>query len=190
MKKIIQQKAPEITAHPFERTLGAGPYRFIDTFNLGEALSALGAGNVMGYDFAMARLPNLEAGAGTCAHCHHSISFICIVRRGDGKLYGVGSDCIAKCGLPYQELSKLQKAKKAHEKKLRDARKAAKLEALKKDLQRFCEQNAERLKADPHPSAGLSSQGKSLLDYLEWMVKNSKSVNFLGKILKKVRGDI
>lgn len=59
-------------------------------------------------------LPNLKAGLGTCAHCGHAISIICIVQVGNGDLYGVGSDCIEKTYASYEPSSlELQRCRKA-----------------------------------------------------------------------------
>lgn len=85
-------------AHPFERTLGPGPYRFAGFFDLGACLAALNAGNVEGYNNGLASLNalGLKSGGGTCSHCGMAIINIFIVKTGNGDLYGVGSDCIAK----------------------------------------------------------------------------------------------
>lgn len=157
----------KIETHPFERTLGIGPYRFVGTFDLGACIAALQAGNVNGYNNGLAMAPKIERGMGTCAHCGHAITLICIVKTGDGKLYGVGSDCIAKVGLPVREMTKLERAKADRAKAQRQARKAKKGDAARAEL-------AELLKDDrmtqlPHPSIG----GLTLADYASWVLNRS-----------------
>jgi hypothetical protein len=83
--------------HPFYETLGPGPYRFVGCYDLGAAQdpsSAANFGNLRGW---LADAPKLKAGLGTCAHCGTAILNICIVRVGNGDLYGVGEDCVEKC---------------------------------------------------------------------------------------------
>jgi hypothetical protein len=83
--------------HPFYDTLSEGPYTFQGCYDLGAALdpnSAANFGNMTGW---LRDAPKLKAGLGTCAHCGMAISLICIVRVGNGDLYGIGSDCVEKC---------------------------------------------------------------------------------------------
>ena len=86
-------------AHPFYAAgFGEGPYYFVGCFDLAEATdsdSAANFGNMRGW---LNDAPRLKAGMGTCACCGHAIMQICIVRTGNGDLYGVGSDCIEKLG--------------------------------------------------------------------------------------------
>lgn len=91
---------PEITLHPFERSLGAGPYRLVGFFDLGACIAALNAGNVDGHNNGLARLNSmgLKSGGGTCSHCGHAILNIYVVSNGAGERYGVGSDCVAQVG--------------------------------------------------------------------------------------------
>jgi hypothetical protein len=72
-------------------------------------------------------------GLGTCAHCNHAILNIYIVSIGDGQLFGVGSDCIEKAGLPYAELTKLQKIERERQRIQRAARKAKKGDKARAD---------------------------------------------------------
>ena len=89
------------TAHPyFAAGFGEGPYTFAGCYDLAEATnpdSAANFGNMRGW---LADAPKLKAGMGTCACCGHAIMQICIVKTGNGDLYGVGSDCIEKLGSP------------------------------------------------------------------------------------------
>jgi hypothetical protein len=85
---------PAATAHPFELAgMGYGPYRFNGIHDIAEArehaMRHLGGTH-------RAEHPKLEAGLGTCAHCGMAINIVCIVEDRDGKLWGVGSDCVQK----------------------------------------------------------------------------------------------
>lgn len=87
----------QTTLHPFYETLGEGPYRFVGCYDLGAALdptSAANFGNMTGW---LSAAPQLKGGLGTCSHCGKGILNICIVRVGNGDLYGVGEDCVEKC---------------------------------------------------------------------------------------------
>jgi hypothetical protein len=55
--------------HPFERTLGPGPYRYVGFFEIN-----IQAGQ-MGRPYINSHLvhPRFVSGAGTCAHCGHAI---------------------------------------------------------------------------------------------------------------------
>ena len=85
------------TLHPFlEAGMGEGPYAFVGCFDLAAAMtpdSAANFGNMTGW---VKDAPRLKAGMGTCACCGHGIMQICIIRTGNGDLYGVGSDCVLK----------------------------------------------------------------------------------------------
>lgn len=142
----------DVSAHPFARTLGPGPYRFVGVFDLGACLSALNAGNVDGYNAGLASAPRMDGGCGTCTHCGQGITFICIVQTGDGKRWGVGSDCIEKTGLPVKELTALEKAKRAHQKKLREARKSKKGEAAREEIRRLMVERGDEMRRIKHPA--------------------------------------
>ncbi len=93
---MTAQQEPK-ALHPFYETLGPGPYRFVGCYDLGAAqdpTSAANFGNMTGW---LSDAPRLKAGLGTCAHCGTAIMNICIVRVGNGDLYGVGEDCVEKC---------------------------------------------------------------------------------------------
>lgn len=167
------QDENENQTHPFLRTLGPGPYRFVGTFDLGKAVAALHAGNVNGYNNALSRAPQVESGMGTCSHCGHAITFICVVETGEKRRFGVGSDCILKAGLPVQELTKLQKAERERQKELRAARKVKKGNAARETLTDLIMSQGEVLAKLPHPTEYRAKLGDSLKDYANWIVDNS-----------------
>lgn len=112
----------QIIIHPFQNTIGPGPYKFLGSYDMGAALRHQEAFGDTAAAFRDA--PRLEAGMGTCVHCGHPILNIQIVRRGDGKLFGVGSDCIQKIGD-----KKLISAAKAEKNRIAREKSAAKREA-------------------------------------------------------------
>lgn len=74
----------KIHIHPFENTIGPGPYKHLGSYDMGAALAHQQAFGDTAAAFRDA--PRLEAGMGTCSHCGHPILNIQIVSRGDGKL--------------------------------------------------------------------------------------------------------
>src|SRR5574343_1743482 len=159
--------------HPFSFTLGEGPYRFVGTYDMGRAVAAVNNGSK---DTAAAfqDAPRLEAGLGTCAHCGHAILNICIVRRGDGKLYGVGSDCILKVAASgdVSEVSKLERMIRQAKSEKAAARKQAKIDALMPDFK----DALEVLKDQPHPNEHFASKGKTAADYFNFIPWNEKNM--------------
>jgi hypothetical protein len=87
-------------AHPFELAgMGTGPYRFVGTAEIPSRDMA--EKNPSAYNLALQELPrHLVGGCGTCRNCGMAITVICIVRDGQGREYGVGSDCVLKTGDP------------------------------------------------------------------------------------------
>jgi len=154
--------------HEFERTLGKGPYRFIGMFTI-----SLEAGR-MGRPYYDERLvhPKFVRGAGTCAHCGHAILNVCQVQIGNGDVFGVGTDCIAKVGLPAHELSKIERAQKDHAKALRDARKAKKGDEARETIKNLIT-NEAKLSKLPHPNVFHASKGLTLRDYADYVLSHS-----------------
>jgi len=113
-------------AHPFQRTLGPGPYQFIGigVIQVNETHGARYSG------------PEVENGAGTCAHCGTGIMNIFVVRTGEGRDFGVGSDCIKKVYLEYGSAIPPQAAAliRKHEKEKRQKRKAAKNQVAREEF--------------------------------------------------------
>lgn len=87
--------------HPFEQAgMGIGPFSFVGMAEMPD-LSESSASNFASLDpYAEIRSLNLKSGAGTCSCCGMAISIICVVENGVGERYGVGSDCVLKCGQP------------------------------------------------------------------------------------------
>lgn len=117
--------------HPFERTLGPGPYSFVGVgkIHISETFGARYIG------------PTCDSGAGTCAHCGTGIVNIYVIKNANGQTFGVGSDCIGLLNLPMPEMTKIQKAKRAHNRALRLSRAEKKLD----EVIEFFDQNAAYL---------------------------------------------
>lgn len=155
--------------HPFSFTLGEGPFEYVGSYDMGAALAHQEAyGDT---ERAFKDAPKLEAGLGTCAHCGRGILNICIVRRGDGKLYGIGSDCILKVAEDgdVSEVSKLEQQIREDRKRKRQAREAAKISELTPQYEEIIPALEER----PHPNDYFAGQGKSLADYYEYLLGGS-----------------
>jgi hypothetical protein len=169
-----------VKAHPFARTLGPGPYKYVGFFDLGRVIAALHAGNVNGYNNGLAMAPKVEAGMGTCAHCGHAILNIFVIETGEKRRFGIGSDCILKVGIEAKELTKVQKAVRNHAKELRDARKAKKEESARFELATLLETHILTLNALPHPSI----DGLTLYQYVTWILQRPSNKVFA---LKRVQ---
>lgn len=162
----------QIKKHPFTFTLGEGPFRFVGTFDLGAAIrhqEAFGDSRM-----AFASAPKLERGMGTCAHCNHAILNICIIQRGDGLLYGVGSDCVSKAAAE-GDVGALAEMERSLRNAARDKRRARE-QAKCAELRPAFESALNKLSALPHPTAYYAEQGKTLADYYSYVARDSKSM--------------
>lgn len=157
--------------HPFERTLGPGPYKFVGMFYINKTAGAQG----LPYYDKMLVHPNFKAGAGTCSHCGQAILNVCQVKVASGDVFGVGIDCVQKVSLPYSEMSQIEKARKAHEKKLRLARAELKRQAYYGELKELFDLKKDEMSALPHPNSFFASQGKTLADYAEYFISRPQS---------------
>lgn len=173
--------------HPFSFTLGEGPYKYVGSYDMSRAVAAVNNGSK---DTAAAfqDAPRLEAGLGTCAHCGHAILNIQIVRRGDGKLYGVGSDCILKVAAEGDvgAVSEMERKIRIAAKKKRQDREAAKKEEIKPAFE------AALLILDKlqHPNEFIAKQGKTYGDYFRFIPKNSKNMKKAIELAAKLEGKV
>lgn len=174
--------------HPFESTLGPGPYKFVGMFYINKAVGAQGRPY---YDKYLVHA-NFKSGAGTCTHCGQAILNICQVKVGNGDVYGVGIDCVQKVSLPPTEMKQIDKERKAHEKKLRLDRAELKRQGDFGALKELYEQETEAMTKLPHPNAYFASQGKTLADYVAFFVDKPKSncktaLNYVRSALKGIQ---
>jgi hypothetical protein len=147
--------------HPFEKTLGPGPYRFVGFANIPVHIMEA---NPSAFANAMANLPRVERGMGTCAHCNMAILNVFIVQCGDGKRYGVGSDCILKVS---QEPKLISDVKKEIAKMNKTKRQENK-DRHHNEIEAYLNENKEKLSKKPHPNQFLAEQGKTYFDYLQF----------------------
>lgn len=117
----------------------------------------------------------VERGIGSCAHCGHAIINCYIVQIADGKRFGVGSDCIEKCGLPYAELTKLQKIERERQRVQRAERKAKKGNAARESIRDLIATYSETMAKMKHPKR----DADSLLDYAKWTLERSSDGGIL-----------
>lgn len=110
------------TTHPFERTLGPGPYTFVGLFTIQKPSEDCPMGNYH-------MLPTNVENGGSCAHCGHGITNNYMVRTDAGKVYCVGSECIVLVQMDAVEMSKFKLVKKRHERKLRMEKSKIELDA-------------------------------------------------------------
>lgn len=147
------------TVHRFERAgLGKAPFRFVEmTEKVYQAC------------------PGAPAQPGSnCDYCMASIRYEFWCESSDGKVFKVGCDCIHKIGD-----RGLVKQISAAERQLRDKKNAAARERKKaKKIARLESARAKlptirgTLASQPHPHEYHASQGKTLLDYVEWCLVN------------------
>lgn len=167
--------------HPFSFTLGPGPYRFVGVFSIILPSEA----NQGRSNFHLA--PKVDGGIGTCFHCGHAIIDCFLVKTGEGKIFGVGCDCIDKIGgegdfsniSAFERAAKLLKRKKGQEQRKRRRLKLA------SKIYELMSHNEAKLKSAPHPSQYHSS--KSLFDYCKFCFKDGKaSLGALSLLEKKI----
>lgn len=157
--------------HPFSFTIGEGPYKYVGSYDLGAALAHQ---ETFGSTEQAFRDAPRDVGLGTCAHCGHAILDIRIIQRGDGKRFGVGSDCISKIASEgdISGLSALERQIRADNRRKNDARKAAKIAALEPAYQAAL----DKLTSVPHPNSYFAGVGKTMRDYFLFCSKSPKSM--------------
>jgi hypothetical protein len=142
--------------HPFEKTLGPGPYVFTGMYSL------------------------IAGEKASCAHCGQAIINVFNIQTGEGKICGVGSDCIHKIGLPDHIMAQVKRAEQDHDRKLRNERKNKKINELRTELAGLIKLYGPNLAQFPHPRFS----GKNLRDDAEWTVMNAKEEGLRDCILR------
>lgn len=149
--------------HPFTAAgLGAAPFRY-----LGEQAQQIAYGQRVVAEVDGGYQVTTKAG-GTCAYCGQYIVIMHNVRSADGKVFHVGSDCIAKVYGPTHKITRAARGvATAHAKRRTDDRIAACVKALTLEPVRAA------LAAKPHPSAVRAARGETLLDSVVWMMSHA-----------------
>jgi hypothetical protein len=150
--------------HVFESAgLGLAPFRFVGAFeDRGPHKSVING-------------VQCEVGApgqpmGTCAYCGTGIAICCRIKSADGKVFTVGSDCVAKTGdAGLKALVQKDTRKRAK------AREQVRVQELVERLESDQELRSS-LSSQPHPRGFQdreTGQDLTLLDQVEWMMQNS-----------------
>lgn len=153
------------TIHPFQTAgLGLAPFRYV-----GQVKQDIAYGqavvNSEGFRSGAEPMITTKAG-GTCAYCGNGILNMFNVKSADGKIFHVGSDCIAKVGGP--ELArKVAKVVSANRTAQRHALEAEKIAAAVASLARPETQRV--LGSQGHPSR----RDATMLDYVTWSLNNA-----------------
>jgi hypothetical protein len=140
--------------HRFEeRGLGIAPFRFVRF-----------------YESKYCACPGAPVQPGTsCDYCGTGIMGVYVIKDCNGKEFKVGCECVKKtddAGL----IDTVKRAQAKHRQELKyEARKV-----LVTTLRDLVAQNAiqKRLTMQPHPNSYFAEQGKTRLDYVEYMILN------------------
>ncbi len=147
--------------------LGPPPYRFVGIWD-GPSKS-LQEVNPEAYNNAMRNGPRLANGLGNCAICGTYIVQHMMVRAGDGRIWGIGNECISKRKGPVATA-----ARRAVLDKQRAARKATAVSQRLAIQEMLLDPHIqEMLRARPHPNSYWADQGRTEYDWAEWMLKNA-----------------
>lgn len=149
---------PPAPTHKFERAgLGKAPFR-VTGFSR-EVFQAIPGD------------PNCPIQPGTsCDYCGQGIMYVAWILSADGKRFKVGTNCVEQTG----DRGLIKAAKTAEAKILRERRwnkNAEKVDAIKAMLADPAV--AATLASHPHPREWAAKQGKTLLDWAEWMMQNA-----------------
>jgi len=147
--------------HPFEAAgLGQAPFRYV---GMVESRAPVGDGH-------------FKPGS-SCDYCGTAIRYCCKIRSVDGRTFKVGTDCVFKTCIEVDTSLALAVRKAmadlAYEK--REAKRRAEWEKLSARLTaaRAILAVSPSLFADrPHPNAYFASQGLTLRDYYEFLMKS------------------
>ena len=152
MRTIVNDSTAGGTVHLFEASgLGQAPYRYIgmaeNRFSLGDGTTKPG---------------------GSCDFCATGIAYEFRVRSADGRVFVLGSECIHKSGDAglRKAISRDEAALRAQKKAALDARKRSEVAGLLSNPS-----VREAAAAKPHPSAYYAGQGRTLLDYFEFVAR-------------------
>lgn len=175
--------------HPFEsRGLGLAPFQYLSSYE------DRGPHNVV-INGVECQVGSPGQPMGSCDYCGQGIAICCQVQSADGKKFIVGQDCISKVYSDKNVASTATERSpefKAFKKDMADrARKARHArEAIKKEqLMAWSIENADALKAKPHPNKYWADKGETLLDSVQWAIRcagvkyASEAVNHAKKVL-------
>jgi len=159
--------------HPFEKAgLGLAPFAFIG-YSRETYQACVGA--------------PIQPGA-SCDYCGTGITDVFAVQSADGKRSKVGCECIRKVASKGEKiLTEVEQEVRRIQRERRHARERAKIDAGLALL----EQNRERLAQMPHPAEWAAEQGKTMIDYADWYLKNAGNkgkIEMFARIARKLNG--
>lgn len=154
--------------HPFERAgFGPGPYAFIGQEE-SKYQACYGA--------------TVQPGS-SCDYCGTGIMEVYWFRSAARVVFKVGCDCMMKAARGSDDFALQTKAaalKRMHDRKVRHAREAVKIEEMRAMLADASVRQV--LAAQPHPSEYRAARGETLLDSVEWMAKNAGASGKIGTL--------
>lgn len=160
--------------HPFSYTLGPGPYKFVGfgQIHINETFGSKYIG------------PQIDTGCGTCSHCGHAIMNIYVVQTSEGKLCGVGSDCIMKVHGEgeFSNLSAFEREVKNQKRKAGQERREKQRTALKEKLTALVMENSKHLATIPFVKA----YTQTAWDYCAWYIKGNRTLGGYKSFQKKL----
>lgn len=144
--------------HPFEKAgLGIAPFRFVG----------------MSEKVYVACQGAPEQPAGTCDYCSTGIRYCCHIVSADGKEFIVGQDCVRKTdrdsllNAVEKAMAEVNRKNRAAKRQVVRDREQARINAALALLDN--PEVSDELQATPHPFESLAKDGKSYLDYIEYM---------------------
>ena len=158
--------------HAWERSgLGVAPYRL------------MGVATV-----TWRSVPEAPAQPGSsCDYCGQGISQVFSIRASCGSVFKVGCDCVRRVAAPGEKvLTDVEKAAKKHARELAAKRRARSSASTQDAFAVIREESADDLAALPHPAAWAAEQGKTALDWFDWMLAHCGAAG-RAKLLKQTR---
>jgi hypothetical protein len=161
----------DVRQHRFETAgLGLAPFKYIG-FSQSKFQAAPGE--------------PIRAGS-SCDYCGTAIMDCYAIESSDGKVFKVGSDCVAKTG-DRGIMVAVKSAANKHKLEARHASEAKRIAAFEAEL--ATEAVRTVLAAIPHPRQYWADQGQTLLDSVEWFMSNAgnsgklKTARMVAKIM-------
>ena len=157
-----------VKIHPFEQAgLGKAPFRFV---GMGSQDLCYGEAILNRAEYERTGIRVTTKPGGSCAYCGTAIMRMYGIESADGRRFHVGCECVHKTGDAHL-IRIVDDATRKHERAKRDAvhaRKLIRLAAILAD-----EESRAKLATMPHPNAKFASEGRTLLDWADWMRANA-----------------
>jgi hypothetical protein len=158
--------------HRFELAgLGRAPFRYV--------------GSYVSKFQAVPGDPSCPIQPGTsCDYCGQGIMYVCRVQDANGHEFKVGNECVRRTGDKH-----MIKLVSEVERQTRLAASQSRAAGVRADLTMMLADAPTRAKlaSKPHPQAWAAAQGRTLLDWAEWMAEQAGATG-RAKVLKVIRG--